>query len=185
MLDYCDAGQKWDPLTSAYFYRFHPSTSGFTRIFNTDSPEEGSNATSFLYFTGLWGDFQYPNDHPRQKTVPYFGLKRFVSGPTGPMAKQLVRKGLFPDHRARKSWLQWAVGVFMWLYPCCFRGWRAWVTGIVLVGMLVSLVFGVRLIFKKYMLRRMGYSKVGGEEDIPLNCALDDRARDSDGGVDT
>ncbi|ROV90103.1 hypothetical protein VMCG_09786 [Cytospora schulzeri] len=112
LLDYCDAGQLWDPVSSAYFYRLNPVTLELTRIFSPGNPE-ASNLTSFLYFAGRWGDVQYPDSHPLQKTVPYFGLKRYVSGPTGPTTKQLVRKGLFPDHRGKKSWLQYYEDI-MW-----------------------------------------------------------------------
>lgn len=163
-------GQKWDPVSSAYFYRLDASTTRLDRMFRSESTDEELNSTSFLYFSGLWGDSQYPDDHPRQNTVPYFGLKRFVSGPTGPMSKQLLRKGLFPDHRAPKSWLQWGVRIFMSLYPCCFRGWRAWVTGTVIVAILISLVVGIRYAARKYVLSRRGYNKVDDGADIPLNA---------------
>lgn len=172
-MDYCDAGQRWDPVSSAFFYRLDPSDSRLTRIFTegqTPPPDYSLNSTSFLYFSGLWGDFQYPDDHPRQKTVPYFGLKRFVSGPTGPMSKQLIRKGLFPDHRETKSWIQWGVGIFMSLYPCCFRGWRVWVTSIVFVAILISMLLGIRYMVKKYLLNKKGYNKVDDGADIPLNA---------------
>lgn len=171
--DYCDAGQLWDPVSSAYFYHLDRVTSQLTRMFLPGSQEE-SNLTSFLYFSGLWGDFQYPDDHPRQRTVPYFGLKRYVSGPTGPTTKQLVRKGMFPDHREKKSWLQWGVGVFMSLYPCCLRGWRAWVSGTIFIVVLITVVFGIWYAVKKYRLRRKGYKKINDGEDIPLNN-IDDR----------
>lgn len=136
--------------------------------------QEESNLTSFLYFSGLWGDFQYPDDNPRQRTVPYFGLKRYVSGPTGPITKQLVRKGLFPDHQKKKSWLQWGVGVFMSLYPCCLRGWRAWVSGTFFIVVLITIGVGIWYALKRYRLRRKGYKKVDDGEDIPLNN-MDDR----------
>ncbi|KAI1759468.1 hypothetical protein GGR53DRAFT_513523 [Hypoxylon sp. FL1150] len=166
--DYCDAGQLWDPVSSAYFYHFDPVTSQLTRMFPSGSQEE-SNFTSFLYFSGLWGDFQYPDDNPRQWTVPYFGLKRYVSGPTGPTTKQLVRKGLFPDHREKKSWIQWGVGVFMSLYPCCLRGWRVWVSGTIFIVIFVATVFGIGYAVKRCRFRKRGYKKVDDGEDIPLN----------------
>lgn len=128
-----------------------------------------SNLTSFLYFTGIWGDYQYADDDPRQSIVPYFGLKRFVSGPTGPMAKQLIRKGLFPDRRHKISWLEWGVHVFMSLYPCCFRGWRAWVSGVAFIGILVSIVLGITYAVKRYRSRAKGYIKVNSGDDIPLD----------------
>ncbi|KID79757.1 uncharacterized protein G6M90_00g016330 [Metarhizium brunneum] len=114
LVDYCDAGQLWDPTLSAYFYHLEPTNFTLTRLFPSATALPATpDLTSFFYFTGIWGDAQYPDDHPLQKTVPYFGLKRFVSGPQGPIVKQLVRKGLFPDQRERKPWPQWAVGIFM------------------------------------------------------------------------
>ncbi|KAK1689447.1 hypothetical protein BDP55DRAFT_691595 [Colletotrichum godetiae] len=111
LLDYCDAGQSWDPLSILPAGR-----------------KASTNLTSFLHYSGIWGDFQYPDDHPRQKIVPYFGLKGYVSGPTGPNTKQLVRKGLFPDHLERRNLL----------------GWRAWISGIAFIGLTVCLVLGIK-----------------------------------------
>ncbi|KAI1840848.1 hypothetical protein JX266_012930 [Neoarthrinium moseri] len=166
--DYCNAGQLWDPLSSAYFYRFDRVTSQLTRMFPSESLD-GSNLTSFLYFSGLWGDLQYPDDDPRQRTVPYFGLKRYVSGPTGPITKKLVRARLFPDHREKKSWLQWGIGIFMSLYPCCLRGWRAWLSGTILIMALIASALGIRYTVKRYRSRTEGYKKIDDGEDIPLN----------------
>lgn len=166
--DYCDPGQRWDPVSSAYFYRFDPVISKLARIFPSGAPQ-GSNFTSAIYFSGLWGDVQYPDDDSRQRTVPRFGLKRFVSGPSGPLSKQLVRKGLFPDHRAPKTWLQWVVGVYMSLYPCCLRGWRAWVSGSILISVLISIVVSTIFAVRRYRSRKKGYEKVDTGVDIPLN----------------
>lgn len=165
-MDYSDTGQLWDPILSAYFYHLEPISFTLTRLFPPGPIFPAtSNFTSFFYFTGIWGDAQYPDNDPRQKTVPYFGLKRFVSGPQGPVVKHLVRKGLFPDQRERKSWVQWGVGVFMSWYPCCLRGWRIWVSGTVVIGLVVLMVFGVRHGVKRY--RMKGYKRV--ETEIPLN----------------
>ncbi|RFU79324.1 vacuolar sorting-associated 62 [Trichoderma arundinaceum] len=114
LIDYCDAGKLWDPVLSAYFYHLDPESFALTRLFSSESNiSTTSNLTSFFYFTGIWGDAQYPDDDSRQKTVPHFGLKRFVSGPQGPIVKDLVRKGLYPNQREKKPWMQWAVGIFM------------------------------------------------------------------------
>lgn len=125
-----------------------------------------SNLTSFFYYTGIWGDAQYADDDPRQKTVPHFGLKRFVSGPQGPIVKNLVRKGLRPDQREKKPWMQWAVGIFMSWYPCCLRGWRLWVSVTVVIGTVILLAFGVRHGVKVYRTKK-GYKRL--ETDIPLH----------------
>ncbi|KAJ4416806.1 hypothetical protein N0V82_006535 [Gnomoniopsis sp. IMI 355080] len=159
---------RWDPVSSAYFYRLDPVTSEIHRIYPPGSPQE-SNFTSAIYFSGLWGDFQYPDDDFRQETVPHFGLKRYVSGPSGPITKQLVRKGLFPDHPQEKSWLQWGIRIFMSLYPCCLRGWRVWVSGILLVGALVSMVLGIRYAVRRYRSPKGAYQKVEAGEDVPLD----------------
>ncbi|KAG8416405.1 hypothetical protein J3459_007559 [Metarhizium acridum] len=170
LVDYCDAGQLWDPTLSAYFYHLEPSNFTLTRLFpSAPALPATPDLTSFFYFTGIWGDAQYPDDHPLQKTVPYFGLKRFVSGPQGPIVKHLVRKGLFPDQRERKPWLQWAVGIFMSWYPCCLRGWRKWVSGTAVIGFVVLLALGVRHAVKSH--RKKGYKRI--ESDIPLEDLSD------------
>ncbi|KAJ0118655.1 vacuolar protein sorting-associated protein 62 [Diaporthe amygdali] len=166
--DHCDRGLRWDPVSSAYFYSFRPLTSELTRIFPPGSPQE-PNFTSAIYFSGLWGDAQYPDSDPRQETVPRFGLKRYVSGPSGPITKQLVRKGLSPDHREPKTWVQWGVSLFMSLYPCCLRGWRVWASGMILICVLVLIVFGIIYAVRRYGARKEGYQKVDTGADIPLN----------------
>ncbi|ETS74064.1 hypothetical protein PFICI_13930 [Pestalotiopsis fici W106-1] len=168
LLDYCDAGQLWDPVSSAYFYHLEPVTFELTRMFLFDPPKE-SNLTSFVYFSGLWGDLQYEDEDTRQSTVPYFGLKRYVSGPSGPITKHLVRRGLFPDQRERKSWLQWGIGIFMSLYPCCLRGWKAWASGTMIIVILIVIVIMVRYAVKQSQLKGRGYKKIESTEDIPPN----------------
>ncbi|KAG5998728.1 hypothetical protein E4U52_005690 [Claviceps spartinae] len=157
LIDFCDTGILWDPVLSAYFFQFDPQTSHLTRLVHRSPHDDAApiaNLTSFLYFTGLWGDAEYPKHHPLQKTIPFFGLKRFVSGPLGPLAKQLVRRGLFPDRRARKSWIQWAVGGFITFYPCCVRGWRKWMSGMVLLVLGLGLVLVFWRVVGRYRRRR-------------------------------
>ncbi|KAJ4865595.1 vacuolar protein sorting-associated protein 62 domain-containing protein [Trichoderma breve] len=168
LVDFCDAGRLWDPVLSAYFYHLDPASFKLTRLFLSGANSSAaSNFTSFFYFTGIWGDEQYPDNDIRQKTVPHFGLKRFVSGPQGPIVKNLVRKGLHPDQREKKPWMQWAVGIFMFWYPCCIRGWRLWVSLSVVVGFIILTAFGIRYGIKKYR-RTKGYKKLE-TTDIPLN----------------
>lgn len=165
LIDYCDAGQIWDPVMSAYFYHLEPATFHLTRLLPSASNESvGANQTSFFYYTGIWGDVQYPDDNPIQKTVPHFGLKRFVSGPTGPRAKRLLRKGLLPDHPRRRTWMEWAVGIFMAWYPCCIRGPRKWVSVFVIVACLVLVVVSIRYAMRRRRLRQ--YTRV--ETEIPM-----------------
>ncbi|OIW23741.1 hypothetical protein CONLIGDRAFT_623853 [Coniochaeta ligniaria NRRL 30616] len=177
LVDYCDDGLTWDPILSAYFFHLEPRSFKLTQM----SPPRAaapptSNLTSFFYFNGRWGDIQYPDDDPRQRTVPTFGIKRYVSGPTGPATKELLRTGLSsePSHR---GWLQWAVAVFMSLYPCCIRGWRVWVFGTLLSGLLMSMVFVVRYGIRRY--RRRGYKKVETEIAMDDLAWREDRTSDS------
>ncbi|KAH9231839.1 hypothetical protein K456DRAFT_1895974 [Colletotrichum gloeosporioides 23] len=170
LVDYCDEGEKWDPVLSAYFYRFHADSFTVTRI---EPPEQSSpklpldaNLTSLFYYTGRWGDLQWPDSDPRQETVPRFGLKRFESGPTGPRHKHLVRKGLKPDHRRKMGWTEWAVGVYMAWYPCCLKGWRKWVLFGGFVVILSAIVVGIVIGIRRYTRRK--YQRLQAE-DIPLD----------------
>lgn len=166
LLDYCDAGQLWDPVLSAYFYHMDPDSSTLTRLFLPGSTASSdSNLTSFFYFSGIWGDTEYSSGDARQKIVPVFGLKRFVSGPQGPLWKQLVREGLFPDHPAPQEWVQWAVGILMSWYPCCLRGWRVLVSLTVVIVAIILTVLAVKKGFRRF--KRKGYRRV--DTEIPLD----------------
>ncbi|WQF86437.1 Putative vacuolar protein sorting-associated protein [Colletotrichum destructivum] len=178
LIDYCDEGKRWDPVLSAYFYRFDADSFTLTRLDPPDesypTPPPPSNLTSFFYYSGRWGDASYPDSDPRQETVPRFKLRRFQTGPTGPRHKHLVRKGLKPDQRRKMGWMEWGVGVYMSLYPCCLRGWRAWVS-MGLVGALVSAaVVGVVVGVRRYRTKK--YRRLQAD-DIPLDdWALEDDA---------
>ncbi|KAF1344692.1 hypothetical protein BDV97DRAFT_425035 [Delphinella strobiligena] len=89
--DYTDAGPIWDPTLSAYYYTYNANTQQFAAYDN-------SAPTSYLTFTGQWGDKQYPNSDPRQ--LNYLDLNigyRYTSGPNGPRFKGLNRTGVCPD----------------------------------------------------------------------------------------
>ncbi|RGP70967.1 aat family amino acid transporter [Fusarium sporotrichioides] len=173
MFDYCDEGKIWDPVLSAYFYRFNPDNFTITPIISPLQPtatEPAQNLTSWFDFIGYWGDIKYPDSDPRQETVPHFGLKRFNSGPNGPRFKHLVRKGLVRDHPRRMGWKEWGVGVFMAWYPCCIRGWRLWrslgIMAVTMSAFVLAVIFGIRK-YKSWR-QRMAYTKLGGD-DIALN----------------
>jgi hypothetical protein len=173
LIDYCDAGPLWDPILSAYFYHLDPTSFTLTRLTTSESSSSNNSSptddlTSFFYYNGLWGDAKYPDSHPLQKTVPYFGLKRFVSGPKGPAVKHLLRKGLAPDHPREKSWVEWAVGVLMSWYPCCLRGWRVWVSLGVFLAMVVLVVVGIVRVVRRFRGPRKGGEYKLVEGDIPL-----------------
>jgi hypothetical protein len=66
--------------------------------------------------------------------------------------------------------MQWMVGIFMLLYPCCLRGWRVWASATVVIAIVSLAVFGfmygVKYGLKRYRARK-GYRKLG--TDIPLD----------------
>ncbi|KAK1624692.1 vacuolar protein sorting-associated protein 62 [Colletotrichum phormii] len=178
LVDYCDEGRRWDPILSAYFYHFDKESFTVTRLDppakSSPNPLPSSNLTSFFYYSGRWGDIAYPASDPRQEIVPKFGLKRVESGPTGPRHKHLVRKGLKPDQRRKMGWMEWGVGIYMSLYPCCLRGWRRWVFMGLIIVVLSGAVIGAVVAVKKYRNRK--YTRLQAE-DIPLDdWALEDEA---------
>ena len=82
--DHTSKGPLWDPTLSAYYY-----TLSFENDDMTFKPALPDTPVSYLYFTGHWGDLQYPEDDPRQ--VNFHGVLKFISGPNGPRFKQLNR----------------------------------------------------------------------------------------------
>ncbi|KAI9688943.1 MAG: hypothetical protein M1822_000680 [Bathelium mastoideum] len=87
--DYTDFGPIWDPILSAYYYTYDVNTQTFAAY-------DDSIPVNWLYFIGQWGDEQYPNSDPRQKSL--LGLTyKYTSGPTGPEDKQLNRTNVCPD----------------------------------------------------------------------------------------
>jgi hypothetical protein len=142
LIDLADRGQIWDPVKPAYYYKYDPQEQKFAAA----DPE--TTPIDWLYFNGQWGDKQYPDSDPRQKVVPYFGLKKVTDGPNGPQFKHLVRKGLMPDQRPRDPLLKKLVRWYLSMYGCCLKGHHPWavVISIVLVlAVLIGLsVFAVR-----------------------------------------
>lgn len=116
---------------------------------------------------------QFPDSDSRQYSIPYFGIRRFQDGPTGPRDKHLVRDGLLPGHR-KKGWLELSVVVFMILYPYMFKGWRKWITLGCFVVFVSLIVLAIRFGVVSY--RRRAYTKVGDED-----MQLDDWSREEDG----
>ncbi|KAH8802723.1 hypothetical protein F5884DRAFT_846794 [Xylogone sp. PMI_703] len=88
LLDYTSRGTQWDPIRNAYFYSYNPDTWSFSSIGEKESP------VGAMHFRGQWGDEQYPRADPRQDI--FFGFYKFVSGPTGPWAKDLDRTEICP-----------------------------------------------------------------------------------------
>ncbi|CAA9965410.1 DUF946 domain containing protein [Pyrenophora teres f. maculata] len=87
--DYTDKGTLWDPLQSAWYYKFDAKNTQF-------SAYDGAAPTGWLDWRGRWGDEQYPTSDKRQ--VVLFGQAKFVGGPTGPVDKQLNRDKVCPEN---------------------------------------------------------------------------------------
>lgn len=90
LIDHTSKGRIWDPILNAYFYTFDPTTKSFTSVGERESP------LGFMYFTGQWGDEQYPREDPRQDI--FLGFYKYVSGPTGPRDKDLNRTEMCPTN---------------------------------------------------------------------------------------
>ncbi|PNS19617.1 hypothetical protein CAC42_7461 [Sphaceloma murrayae] len=87
--DYADSGPRWDPVLNSYFVKYDIASGDF-------EPYDDATPTAWLRFEGKWGDQQYPDSDPRQRSL--FGLAyKFTGGPTGPRDKGLNRKNICPD----------------------------------------------------------------------------------------
>jgi len=93
--DTTSAGPLWDPILSAYYYTYTPSSP----LNGTFTGSDSSTPVSWLYFLGRWGDDQYPDSDPRQ--VNFLDLNiawKYETGPTGPLDKDLNRTEVCPDN---------------------------------------------------------------------------------------
>lgn len=159
----------WDPVLSAYAYQLDTESYTMSPLPLTESDEPvPAGIDAFIHYKGIWGDEQYPDSHQAQQTVPYFGLKRYSSGPTGPIMKTLIRDDISPKPR-EKVWMEKFVEHFMAWYPCCIRGWRKWVSLIAIILLLVVFGLGISYLIKYVLarrLRRKQYTRLDAE--IPM-----------------
>ncbi|EHY56138.1 Vacuolar protein sorting-associated protein 62 [Exophiala dermatitidis] len=179
LVDIADKGRLWDPVKPAWFYKYDPDTDTFVSAdMGTDSGsgDGGDGATyptDWFYFQGAWGDKKYNDSDPRQKTVPYFGLKKYEDGPTGPKFKHLVRKGLMPDEKPKTNLMKVMVRWYLRLYGCCLHGINPWVvvlgTLLVLAAGAFVVVFAVirirRLVKRRWRQRK---DRLGGERGVGM-----------------
>lgn len=103
LVDSCDEGALYDPLSTSYMYTYTLGTDSPKRdtdivkipgYFESVAPTD--TLAGWLYFTGHWGDQEYPDDDPRQKGKGLLGFRRYGDGPTGPAFKDLMRKEVWP-----------------------------------------------------------------------------------------
>jgi hypothetical protein len=93
--DFTSPGPLWDPILSAYYYTYTP-----TSVKNgTFIPSDPSTPSAWLQYLGSWGDEQYPDSDPRQVNFENLNIEwKYVSGPTGPIDKDLNRTGTCPGN---------------------------------------------------------------------------------------
>lgn len=105
LVDNCDSGPLCDPLLTSFIYTYTPSNPADPETapgkFNPQDPS--SPVPGWLYFSGHWGDKEYPADDARQKGKDLFGFRKYGDGPTGPAFKDLGRKQVWPEN-------EWAKG---------------------------------------------------------------------------
>lgn len=90
--DDTDEGPFWDVALNYRGYWFDNSTTTFSSAGGAGPGGAAQNAegADWLLWTGAWGDEEYPDDDPRQYCV--FDIScHYVSGPTGPVQKNLGR----------------------------------------------------------------------------------------------
>lgn len=87
--DYTSQGKLWDPVLSAYWYKYNATGQTFFA-----AGDNNHSPTAIMRYKGRWGDKRYPDEDPRQST--FFGFKKYGSGPTGPWDKQLNRSEICP-----------------------------------------------------------------------------------------
>lgn len=103
LVDKCDKGALYDPLGSSYMYTYAldqhapaqaPGDVEVPGFFDVVAPT--NRLPGWLYFTGHWGDQEYPADDPRQKGKELLQFRKYGDGPTGPAFKDLMRKKVWP-----------------------------------------------------------------------------------------
>lgn len=83
--DITDRGPLWDPSLNMYSYRYnYTSRTILSSVLTPKAP------TEWFYFTGHWGDKTYPLSDKRQ--YRFAGQYHYISGPMGPMYKNLGRE---------------------------------------------------------------------------------------------
>ncbi|RDW87309.1 hypothetical protein BP5796_03003 [Coleophoma crateriformis] len=95
--DTTDAGLYWDVTANYRGFFYDNSTGTFTSAGGADigGSEQAAEGTGWLTWLGAWGDEQYPDNHSGQYCV--FGECHYVSGPTGPLSKNLWRVTVCED----------------------------------------------------------------------------------------
>lgn len=119
--DYTDRGKLWDPAKSAYWYKWTPpaanASSGpssggdsaaplrnTTKLGTFEPYDANTSPLGYLYFEGRWGDWQYPENDPRQQVLEILFLFKFYkynTGPDGPAFKKLGRKDPWQADKGR------------------------------------------------------------------------------------
>jgi hypothetical protein len=111
--DTTDAGSYWDVSQNYRGYYYNVASNTVTNAGGADvgGTEQASETVDWLYWSGMWGDQQYPTSDKRQSCtlgVSYIlisggknadvaqidDLCHYQSGPTGPLTKNLGRTAI-------------------------------------------------------------------------------------------
>ncbi|KAI1262678.1 hypothetical protein F5Y18DRAFT_149506 [Xylariaceae sp. FL1019] len=92
--DTTDAGVAWDMTLNYRGYYYDNSTNTFTSAggAGVGGTEQGGETADWLNWLGRWGDEQYPLTYLGQYCI--FDECHYVTGPTGPVAKNLGRNAM-------------------------------------------------------------------------------------------
>jgi hypothetical protein len=110
LIDVTNKGRLWDPIPLAYLYKYDSLLDILSPVGSESYPVD------WFHFIGRWGDQQLPDSNEYQKTVPHFGLKKYVDGPTGPKFKHLDRPGISPVTVTDQKLLRMAVRIYIYMY---------------------------------------------------------------------
>lgn len=132
--DFTDRGPLWNPTKNYLSYTLNDNTvhAGVT---NRNPAHVGREATyyNWLGFKGFWGNKQLANTDARQRYL-IIGGYRYITGPLGPLQKNLVRVKPCERHKWWNFWngcivrqnIKWGIGVESEGYNCgnLFMGLR-------------------------------------------------------------
>lgn len=90
--DECSQGHLWDPALNLLSYVHYPQTPGSSQkpqfLASLNNPQA---RTSWLEYTGRWGDRKYSLGDKKGRNYRFAGEYKYLDGPTGPWDKSLNR----------------------------------------------------------------------------------------------
>ncbi|KAI9736948.1 MAG: Vacuolar protein sorting-associated protein 62 [Cirrosporium novae-zelandiae] len=102
LYDTTGAGTPWDVTQNYRSYWYDTTTTTFTSAGGSGigATEQATEGVSWLSYIGHWGDEEYPESDSRQICIELGDILdecKYVSGPTGPVKKNLARTKMCTD----------------------------------------------------------------------------------------